>query len=72
MNTRLTIHHAKRISRQLGTNIVIISFDPGPDGTFQVASWGTTKPNCLVLGRWVDEFCKKMQDGTIPPPKGDL
>jgi len=52
---QLTINRARTLGKEMGAKgIVILAF--GDNGEFQAASYGSTKRNCGLLGKWLDRI----------------
>ena len=64
---QLTINRARALGKDMNAKgIVILAF--GDDGEFQAASWGRTKRDCGLLGKWLDRIYEAIESGEIADP----
>ena len=64
---QLTINRARALGKDMNAKgIVILAF--GDDGEFQAASYGRTKRDCGLLGKWLDRIYEAIESGEISDP----
>jgi hypothetical protein len=64
---KLTINRARTLGKDMDAKgIVILAF--GDDGEFQAASYGRTKGDCGLLGKWLDRIYDAVESGEIEDP----
>lgn len=64
---QLTINRARALGKDMGAKgVVILAF--GDDGEFQAASYGRTKGDCGLLGKWLDRIYEAVESGEIEDP----
>jgi len=64
---QLTINRARALGKDMDAKgVVILAF--GDDGEFQAASYGRTKHDCGLLGKWLDRIYEAIESGKIPDP----
>jgi len=64
---QLTINRARTLGKDMDAKgIVILAF--GDDGEFQAASYGRTKQDCGLLGKWLDRIYGAVESGEIASP----
>lgn len=64
---KLTINRARTLGKDMDAKgVVILAF--GDDGEFQAASYGRTKRDCGLLGKWLDRIYDAVESGEIEDP----
>lgn len=64
---QLTINRARALGKDMNAKgIVVLAF--GDDGEFQAASYGRTKRDCGLLGKWLDRIYEAIESGEIADP----
>lgn len=64
---KLTINRARALGKDMDAKgVVILAF--GDDGEFQAASYGRTKGDCGLLGKWLDRIYEAVDSGEIEDP----
>ena len=64
---KLTINRARTLGNDMNAKgIAILAF--GDDGEFQACSYGRTKRDCGLLGKWLDRIYEAIESGELSDP----
>jgi hypothetical protein len=63
---KISIADARRIAESVGARgVAVIAFTYDE---FAGTTYGTTKAECAMMGKWLDKLCADLSSGKMPAP----
>lgn len=64
---KIQITEARKIAERIGAEAVVVFAFSGDQ--FAGTSYGVTKAQCAIIGKWLDQIVAMLAAGTLPAPE---